>query len=49
MQQATRTQRALDRKRQILDAAVLAFAEKGFFNTRIADIARKAGVADGTI
>jgi TetR/AcrR family fatty acid metabolism transcriptional regulator len=49
MQQATRTQRALDRKRHILDAAVLAFAEKGFFNTRIADIARNAGVADGTI
>jgi len=34
---------------RILDAAIEVFAEKGFHNARIADIARKANVADGTI
>jgi TetR/AcrR family fatty acid metabolism transcriptional regulator len=34
---------------RILDAAIEVFAEKGFHNARISDIARKAGVADGTI
>ena len=33
----------------ITDAAVDVFAEKGFHQARVADIARKAGVADGTI
>ncbi|MEN9787259.1 MAG: hypothetical protein RLZZ299_2523 [Pseudomonadota bacterium] len=33
----------------ILEAAIDVFAEKGFHKARIADIARKAGVADGTI
>ena len=40
---------AAERKRQILDAAVESFAERGFFRTRVTDIARRAGVADGTI
>jgi len=34
---------------KIIDAATKVFAEKGFFQSRIADIAREAGVADGTI
>ncbi len=38
-----------ERQRQILDAAVEAFAEKGFHGARISDVARRAGVADGTI
>ncbi|MGQ9485828.1 MAG: TetR/AcrR family transcriptional regulator [Desulfosoma sp.] len=38
-----------DKRRRILDAAVSVFAEKGFFQARVADIARLAGVADGTI
>lgn len=38
-----------DKRRRILDAAVKVFAEKGFFQARVSDIARKAGVADGTI
>ncbi|ROQ90815.1 TetR/AcrR family transcriptional regulator [Desulfosoma caldarium] len=38
-----------DKRRRILDAAVSVFAEKGFFQARVSDIARLAGVADGTI
>lgn len=37
------------RKNQILDAAAVVFAEKGFHPTTIRDIARQAGIADGTI
>ncbi|GAB6095941.1 fatty acid metabolism transcriptional regulator FadR [Desulfatiferula olefinivorans] len=33
----------------ILDAAIKVFAEHGFFQSTVAQIARKAGVADGTI
>ncbi|MEO8361791.1 MAG: TetR/AcrR family transcriptional regulator C-terminal domain-containing protein [Vicinamibacteria bacterium] len=38
-----------DKRRQILDAAVSVFAQKGYFTARISDIAGTAGVADGTI
>ncbi|HDM09332.1 MAG: TetR/AcrR family transcriptional regulator [Deltaproteobacteria bacterium] len=34
---------------KIIEAATKVFAEKGFFQSRVADIAREAGVADGTI
>src|SRR5436309_1359279 len=37
------------RRIQILDAATKVFAEKGFHPTTIKDIAREAGIADGTI
>lgn len=37
------------RENQILDAAVAVFAEKGFHATTIHQIARHAGIADGTI
>ncbi len=37
------------RRTQILDAAVRVFASKGFHPTTIKDIAREAGLADGTI
>ncbi|GLV53860.1 hypothetical protein KDH_07110 [Dictyobacter sp. S3.2.2.5] len=37
------------RRNQILDAAAKVFATKGFHPTTIKDIARKAGIADGTI
>jgi len=33
----------------ILDAAVKTFARTGYHRTRVADIAREAGVADGTV
>lgn len=37
------------RRQQILDAAIKVFAERGFHRTTIKDVARAAGVADGTI
>ncbi len=37
------------RRTQILDAATTVFAEKGFHHATIKDIARQAGIADGTI
>ncbi|HLG13788.1 MAG TPA: TetR/AcrR family transcriptional regulator [Blastocatellia bacterium] len=33
----------------ILRAAIKAFARSGFFNSKVADVAREAGVADGTV
>jgi TetR/AcrR family fatty acid metabolism transcriptional regulator len=38
-----------DRRRQILDAAVRVFAEKGFTQCRVSDIAEEAGVAYGLV
>lgn len=38
-----------DKRTRILAGAVAAFAEKGFHGTRVSDVARRAGVADGTI
>src|SRR5437763_12580591 len=37
------------RRKQILDAATQVFAEKGFHRATIKDVARVAGIADGTI
>ncbi|MEE2788677.1 MAG: TetR/AcrR family transcriptional regulator [Myxococcota bacterium] len=38
-----------EKRLKILDAAVKVFAERGFYNARVSDIAAAAGVADGTI
>jgi TetR/AcrR family transcriptional regulator, fatty acid metabolism regulator protein len=38
-----------DKREAILGAATKVFAEKGFFNSKVADIAKAAGVADGTV
>ena len=38
-----------EKYQRILDAAVAVFAEKGFFTSRISDIADRANVADGTV
>ena len=38
-----------DRPQQIIDAAVRVFARSGFYNSRVSDIAREAGIASGTI
>lgn len=38
-----------DKRERILDAAEHVFAEHGFFAARVSEIAKRAGVADGTI
>src|SRR5579859_3863643 len=38
-----------DKRERILDAAVRVFASKGFHATRVSEVAKAAGVADGTI
>jgi TetR/AcrR family fatty acid metabolism transcriptional regulator len=38
-----------DKRARILEAAVWVFARKGYFGARVSEIARRAGVADGTI
>ncbi|MEJ7862282.1 MAG: TetR/AcrR family transcriptional regulator [Pyrinomonadaceae bacterium] len=54
MSRSTRTNGAtrlvvLDKREAILNAAVSVFAQKGFFNSKVADIAGEAGIADGTV
>ena len=38
-----------DKREAILRAAIKVFAEKGYFNSKVADIAKDAGIADGTV
>ena len=38
-----------DKREAILRAAIGVFAHNGYFNSKVADIAREAGVADGTV
>ena len=38
-----------DKPQQIIDAAVRVFARTGYYNSRVSDIAREAGIASGTI
>ncbi|UJR81826.1 Transcriptional regulator [Sandaracinus amylolyticus] len=38
-----------DKRERILRAAIRVFARKGFYATRVSEIAKAAGVADGTI
>lgn len=38
-----------ERPQQIIDAAIRVFARAGFYNSRVSDIAREAGIAAGTI
>lgn len=42
-------QQRVEKRSRIIEAAVEVFAEKGFRAARVSDIARTAGVADGTI
>ncbi len=41
--------RTTDKRARILRAAVDVFAQSGYFNARVSEIAKSAGVADGTI
>lgn len=38
-----------DKREAILNAATKVFADKGYFNAKVADIAAEAGIADGTV
>jgi TetR/AcrR family fatty acid metabolism transcriptional regulator len=38
-----------DKRNRILKAAIDVFSRKGFFNSKVSEIARASGVADGTI
>ena len=38
-----------DKREAILSAATSVFADKGYFNSKVADIAAAAGIADGTV
>ena len=38
-----------DKPQQIIEAAVRVFARKGYYHSRVSDIAREAGIAAGTI
>ena len=42
-------ERAADKRERILTAAERIFARHGFFAAKVADVAKEAGVADGTI
>jgi TetR/AcrR family transcriptional regulator, fatty acid metabolism regulator protein len=46
---ATARNAVADKREAILRAGTTVFAEKGFFNSKVADIAKAAGVADGTV
>lgn len=43
------TSPAIDKRVAILDAATTVFAKKGFFGSQVADVARAAGIAAGTV
>lgn len=46
---ATRRSRSIDRRRQLIDAATVLFAERGYAHVSVADIARRAGVSPPTV
>jgi TetR/AcrR family transcriptional regulator, fatty acid metabolism regulator protein len=39
----------VDKREAILRAAIKVFASKGYFNSKVADVAGEAGIADGTV
>jgi len=39
----------MEKRNRILQAAIEVFSRKGFFNSKVSEIARASGVADGTI
>src|SRR5512139_236067 len=43
------TSNGADKRNRILRAAIQIFSQKGFFNSKVSEIARASGVADGTI
>lgn len=49
MTQSDKKRNSSDKRERILEGALKAFARSGFYNTKVSEIAREAGVADGTI
>ncbi len=49
MSRALASKKNADKHEQILEAAATVFAHKGYYGARVADIAARAGIADGTI
>ncbi|MDX1584095.1 MAG: TetR/AcrR family transcriptional regulator [Thermoanaerobaculia bacterium] len=51
MSQTTTTpaEKGQDKRERIFRAAIEVFAQRGFFNARVSEVAKAAGVADGTI
>ncbi|HEY0172159.1 MAG TPA: TetR/AcrR family transcriptional regulator [Pyrinomonadaceae bacterium] len=47
--QSARSTAAGDKREAIMRAATKVFAQSGYFNSKVADVAREAGVADGTV
>src|SRR4051794_29683998 len=45
----TETARGTTKRERILRAAIEVFAQNGYFNAKVSEIAKSAGVADGTI
>ena len=46
---ATNSEAASDKREAILRSATKVFAQNGYFNSKVADIAAEAGIADGTV
>lgn len=49
IEQAKLSKKTTDKQQRIIEAAITLFAEKGYANTSTNEIAKKAGVAEGTI
>jgi len=49
VRRAPRSQHLGDKRELILKAATKLFACRGFFNVQVADVAREAGIAAGTV
>jgi TetR/AcrR family transcriptional regulator, fatty acid metabolism regulator protein len=47
--QVSSTKVVTDKREAILRAAIKVFAQKGYFSSKVADIAGEAGIADGTV
>jgi TetR/AcrR family transcriptional regulator, fatty acid metabolism regulator protein len=47
--QVSSTKVVTDKREAILRAAIKVFAQKGYFSSKVADIASEAGIADGTV
>lgn len=49
MKQSVQSKKTSEKHRRIIEAAIKVFARNGFYNSKVSEIAREAGVADGTI